>query len=247
MAKAASEAMSYRQGMCAVLLLTQERKLTILSAAIVGTSFLFREILRDKLKDLKDRIGEAEKRFSDEANNESLQAQIESMKMDAATANSKAAVAKAQRTENYSQFILRDRLSVASRRGHLKGMEEAVSRLLNALPKRSRKKNIQLFAPYQAKVKQAIDEALEAEKASSKRKDWGHTAVLKTHIMKLAFVEIEVTLFAAGALEVAKKVREAAEHLYRICNRIWYLLAALGLGLAVYANLAGIKGLIGGE
>jgi hypothetical protein len=247
MAKATSEAMSYETGACAILLLTQEAKLTILSAAIVGASFLVREILRDKLKDLKDRIGEAEKRFSDEANNEGLHAQLESMKMDAATANSKAAVAKARRTENYSQFILQDRLSVASRRGHLKGMEEAVLRLLNALPKRSRRKSIQLFAPYQAKVKQAIDEALAAEKASSERKDWGQTAVLKTHIMKLAFVEIEIALFAAGALEVAKKVREAAEHLYRICNRIWYVLAALGLGVAVYATLAGVKGLIGGE
>jgi len=236
----------YEAGTYAVLLLTQDAKLTILSAAIVGASFLFREILRDKLKDLKDRIGEAEKRFSDEANNEGIQAQIESMKMDAATANSKAAVAKARRTENYSQFILQDRLSVASRRGHLKGMEEAVLRLLNALPKPSREKNIQLFAPYRAKVKQAIDEALETEKASSERKDWGQTALLKTHIMKLAFVEIELALFASGALEVAKTAREAAEHLYRICNRIWYLLAALGLGLAVYANLAGIKGLIGG-
>lgn len=228
-------------------MLTQEAKLTILSAAIVGTSFLVREILRDKLKDLKDRIGEAENRFSDEANNEAIQAQIESMKIDAATANSKAAVVKAHRTENYSQFILQDRLSVASRRAHLKGAEEGVLRLLNALPKRSRKKNVELFASYRAKVKQAIEEALEVEKTSSERKDWGQLALLKTHIMKLAFMQIEVTLFASGALEVAKTVREAAEHLYRICNRLWYLLAALGLGLAIYANLTGIKGLIGGE
>lgn len=171
MAKATFEAMNYEA--CAVLLLTQEAKLTILSAAIVGASFLVREILRDKLKDLKDRIGDAEKRFSYEANNEALHAQMESMKMDAATANSKAAVANARRTENYSKFILQDRLSVTSRRAHLQGAEEGVLRLLNALPRRSREKNIQLFAPYRAKVKQAIDEALEAEKASLERMPLG--------------------------------------------------------------------------
>jgi hypothetical protein len=192
-------------------------------------------------------VAETEKTFSAETSNEALHAQMESMKIDADTANGKAATAKARRTEDYSTSIMRDRLTVTTRRLHLKGTEESVLRLLEALPKRSRNTNIQLFAPLRAKVKEATDEALETEKASMSRKDFGQLALLKTHVMKLAFMEIQVALFAAGALEVAKKVRKSAEYLYRICNRVWYLLAALGLGLAVYANLAGIKGLIGGE
>lgn len=233
--------------MFAALLLTESAKLTILSGVIVGLSFLVREILREKLKDLKERIADAEKTFSNETSSQALQAQLSSMQIDMQTANSKAALAKARRTENYSKFVLQDQLNVAQRRAQLRNAEESVLRLLRVLPKRTREANIQLFSPLQTKVKQAMAEAIEVEKASSKRKDWGQLALLKTHIMKLALAEIEVALFADGVLKVAKQAREAAEVLYRICNRTWYLLFALGLGLATYANLTHIKGLVGGE
>jgi hypothetical protein len=203
--------------------------------------------LREKLKELKERIAEAETTFSTEVSTQALQTQVSKMQMDLDAAHGKAALAKAKRTDNFSHFILQDRLAVATRRAQLGSAEQSVVRLLNVLPKASREANTKNFSSIQSKAKKAIEEAIEAEKASDKQKDWSQSARLKIHIISLAMIEIEVALFADGVLNVARKIREAAEHLYRICNRIWYLLFASGLGLAIYANLAHIKGLIGGE
>jgi hypothetical protein len=78
-------------------------------------------------------------------------------------------------------------------------------------------------------------------------KDWGESAKLQIHIMQLAFTQTQVAVFAGEVMKRATEVREAAEILYRKCNQIGYFLYALGLALAVYANLNGIKTVVGAE
>lgn len=221
-------------------------KLTIFSVALILLTYLFRVILKEWLNDLRERIGSAETLFRTELNSTVLQLQVTKLQMDIDAERGKSALLKAKRTGNFSSFIINDRLAVASRRGKLGESEQSVLRVLKALPRRSRIANMKLFEPIQGKVKEAIEEAIKAEKASllpNSGKDWTDSGLLKIQVMKLALVEILVAVFADGVLKLAVKQREAAEHLYRICKRIEYCLYVVGVGLTLF----GIKTLVGGE
>ena len=168
-------------------------KLTIFSVALILLTYLFRVILKEWLNDLRERIGSAETLFRTELNSTVLQLQVTKLQMDIDAERGKSALLKAKRTGNFSSFIINDRLAVASRRGKLGESEQSVLRVLKALPRRSRIANMKLFEPIQGKVKEAIEEAIKAEKASllpNSGKDWTDSSLLKIQVMKLALVEI---------------------------------------------------------
>jgi hypothetical protein len=219
-------------------------KLTIVSVVTIVLTYLFRVVFKEWLKDLQDRITAADSLFRTELSASALEAQLTAMKIDQDNAMG-SALAKAKRTKDYSQFILKERMAVMKRRAELGSMEEGTMRLIKALPRNAL--FLKSFVPIQEEVKKQTGAAIEAEKASSVSKDWGESAKLQIHIMQLAFTQIQVAVFAGEVMKRATEVREAAEILNRKCNQIGYFLYALGLALAVYANLKGIKTVIGGE
>lgn len=218
-----------------------------LSVVIVCLTYVFRVILKERLKDLKDAVASAETVFNSETSATAIKLQITKMQMDADQRDS-ASLKKAKRTGNFSKFILQGRLDVAQRRAELGIAEQGVIKLLKAFPRRSRNANLKSFSPIREKIKEALSEAQEVERASlTAGNDWSQASLLKLQVLKLALVEIQVALFADPVLKRAAALREAAERLYHLCNRIEYFLYAVGIGIAVYASRAGIKTMLGGE
>src|SRR5580704_16796695 len=164
-------------------------KLTIVSIVIIVLTFLFRVVFKEWLKDLQDRITAADSLFRTELSASALEAQLTAMKIDQDNAMG-SALPKAKRTKDYSQFILKERMTVMKRRAELGSMEEGTMRLIKALPRNAL--FLTSFVPIQEAVKEQTGAAIEAEKASSASKDWGVSAKLQIHIMQLAFTQIKV-------------------------------------------------------
>jgi hypothetical protein len=218
-----------------------------LSVVIFCLTFVFRVILKERLKDLKEAIASAEAIFNSETSASAIKLQITKMEMDANQRDS-ASLKKAKRTGDFSKFILQGRLAVAQRRAELGIAEQGVIKLLKAFPRRSGNASLKSFSPIREKVKEALSGALEVERSSLMAgNDWSQSSLLQLQVLKLALVELQVALFADAVLKRAAEVREAAERLYSLCNRIGYFLYAVGIGIAVYASRAGIKTMLGGE
>jgi hypothetical protein len=144
-------------------------KLTIVSIVIIVLTFLFRVVFKEWLKDLQDRITAADSLFRTELSASALEAQLTAMKIDQDNAMG-SALAKAKRTKDYSQSILKERMTVMKRRAELGSMEEGTMRLIKALPRNAL--FLKSFVPIQEKVKEQTGAAIEAENASLASKDW---------------------------------------------------------------------------
>lgn len=217
------------------------------SVVVVCLTYVFRVIFKEWLKDLKEAVASAETVFNSEMSASAIQLQIAKMQMDADLRDS-ASLKTARRTGDFSKFILQGRLAVAQRRAELGTAEQSVIRLLKAFPRRSRNASLKSFSPIREKVKEALSEAQEVERSSlTAGNDWSQSSLLKIQVLKLAFVELQVTVFADAVLKRAAEVREAAERLYSLCKRVEYFLYAVGIGIAVYASRAGIKTMLSGD
>ena len=220
-------------------------RLTVISFLIIFLTFVFREIFRDWLKELRDGVSSAENLFRNELGQANLTLQLTQMQTDLKAQQNKSAVLRAKRTHNFSKIINEELGAMKKRVYELGQMEQSTERLLKPLPRGARELRKE-FQKLREKVKHVTVASFETEKSLT-GKDWPESALVLVKIMELAFTEVQIAVFADRVLTYAKTVRDAAGKLYWFCNWIGYTLYVVGISLGLYANLSGIKHMMGME
>jgi len=215
------------------------KRLAVASALILLLTFIFKEVLKEHLKELQDSLQSAEALNRTETGqsalsveNLTLQQEIEELRQGA-----KDGLKADQR--DYSEMIGRDILTGQQMRAHLGASFDSVSRLVDKLPSGAgdlRQQRDELRTEVDGVDKGAADTL-----KPSSRRDLSRAVEVKVTIARLTGEEIPVALLGDLALTRARSVQEAAERLYRICGWASYVLYVTGVALALYATLSGLK------
>jgi G3E family GTPase len=205
-------------------------------------TFVFKEILKSRAQELRDQVSSAENLFLNETDLSNIRLQLAQMEMDFKAAQNRSIVARAKRTHDFSKIIKEDLMAMRKRRNELGQAAQSTERLLKPLPRGARALRGG-FETLKEEVKHVTAASVETEK-SLDGKDWPQSAMVKIKIMELAMMEVKIAVFADRTLTYAMTVRDAAEKLFRLCNRISYALYILGIALGLYAHLAGIRHLM---
>jgi len=218
--------------------------LTIISVVIVYFTFLFKDVLRERLKELSESLESAENLFRSELGFGGLSSMVQTISMQVLSLRQlqlKSEAEKRKREADYSETIPLERAAVANIRSHLVASFDAVCRLLEKLPRIAgdlREKGDQL------KVELSVlNEEVNLGLKGPVPTDWTGVSQLKLLSAKVTIKEVDVALFGDAVLTRARQAKEVSEKVYRLCNWASYILYTLGLVLAWYANRHGISSL----
>lgn len=211
----------------------------IASAVILLLTFLFKEVVKENLKELHEALVRAESQFRTE-NGQSVislqildaQEQIENFKLQG-DAGKKGA------NRDFSALIAQDTARAQEASAHLNSDFDSVSRLIDALPSGAKDLR-QLRDETRASVDKAnkqVNEMLKPKPAH----DRGRFVEVKIAMVMALLQELPVVILGDAAQTAAHRVQAASEYLIGVCSRAIYFLGFLALSLGLYAAVTGIK------
>jgi len=214
----------------------RKKRLTIAGFVIVIVTFIFGRVLTDELKDSVDSLTTAENVYRQEIGTSTTATQLANLQMQA-NATSQKLLLQENKYKDYSLVVTQDLATLQQVKSELNLDMDDVSRLLDQLPPGAK----DLRATKQT-VKAQVDSVNQSVADVSKPtpvNDLSRAVKVKLSILPLVIAEVQVFVFGDAVLTREKAVREAREKLYGFCKLAGYTFYALGIGLALYAQLAG--------
>jgi hypothetical protein len=160
------------------------------------------------------------------------------------TTMKQAAANQAEESErDYSAVIADDLRRAPQIRAHLNSIVSSLERFIDKLPDaRNLRQQLEQLKPNIVKANQQLDEAVKP----SPKHDWTRLAEVKIAMSICLLQQIPVLLLGDATLTRARTARESAERISEVTSWVGYVLYTLGIALALYGTLSGIKGLGGG-
>lgn len=222
-----------------------------ITAAIIGLlTYISKEVVNDRLKELRNSIASAEAQFRIDKGQSTLALEIieEQEEIEKLLTNKP----KLERQE-YFAMISRDAARVQEIRAHLAVELNSVSRLIDVLPwtAPSEMQSMRdMVRDGYEKHKKAADEVLSNEFEKELRDPDNSTfqtyAELRLIGLKMAIGfarddEFPISIVENLALKAARQDLERADALIKYCTWITYTLALSGLTLGLYAAVLGLE------
>ena len=213
----------------------------IASAVIFLLTFIVREILKDNLKDLHDSLAKAESEFRNESGQSLISLQILTSQEQAELVRLQEGkrAGKFKATQDFAALIAQDTGRAQEILAGVNSDFDSASRLIDAFPRRARDlRNLreQVRGPLE-KMNVEVRETLKP----TPEHDLSRFLAVKVAMISTLLEAIPIAVLGDRALTSARRLQDASELLISICSGAIYFLGVLGLLLAVYAAIAGIK------
>jgi len=216
--------------------------LTIISAAILLLTYTAKEVVKEKTKDQADSLRSAEALYRSELGLSTLSAQDLAFR----TTNQISEINQIKKTESeaqrdYSDVIRNDLVMAQQILGDVNASFDSVSRFMENLPSGAHdlRQVREMLRPGVEKINKNVSELLKP----SPTHDWTRAVQVKVAIVMAATEELPVTVLGDQVMTRSQRVQEACDRMYRFSGWASYFLYAIGVALALYANLSGVKGL----
>lgn len=203
--------------------------------------FIVREILKDNLKDLHDSLAKAGSEFRNESGQSLISLQILASQEQAELLRlqEEKQAGKVKTTQDFAALIAQDTSRAQEILADVNIDFDSASRLIDAFPasaKDLRNLREQVRGPLE-KMNVQVRETLKP----TPEHDLSRFVAVKVAMVSTLLEVVSIAILSDTALTAAHRVQDASERLISICSRAIYFLGVLGLLLAVYAAIAGIK------
>lgn len=218
--------------------------LAIIGAVILVLTYFVKDMLKEKAKDVSASVESGEALYRTESGQSTLSIQMLQIQQQF-TAMKQAAAEQAKDGErDYSAVIGDDLRRAPQVRAHLNSSVSSLERFIDRLPDATHlRQQLEQLKPNIEKANQQADEAVKP----SPKHDWNRLAEVKIAMSICLVQQIPVLLLGDAALTRARMARESAERISEIASWVGYVLYTLGVALALYGILSGIKSLgVGG-
>jgi hypothetical protein len=213
------------------------RRLAIAVAVILFGTFVVKEILKEELRDIRDSIVSAQNKFQNQFDQSTL-----SLHILIAQQQLEAAEVKTARSEPHPDYTLSIQQAIADARqaqSQLNVDFDDVSRLIDAIPFRAgelRQLRDQLRTSVQ-KANETVNTMLDDKPKDDTERFVGAKVAMVTALGQ----ELPIVVLGDLAQKTAQLVQGTIERYIKVCNWTIYVLGLSGLGLGLYAAIAGIK------
>jgi hypothetical protein len=220
------------------------RKLAIIMACLLGLSYFFKEVAKDKLKDLQDSLQSADALFRTESGQSVISLQMITNQQQIELLELRREVAKIDLDRDCSDVIPQALAEAAQVRSHVDMDFDSASRLIDKLPNAGGL--LQLRETIRLDI-QKMHQTTEGMFKPSDKHDGRRYVEIKLGMILELLQGLPVAILGDAALTNARKVQDAVQELYVFCSRAIYVLFAIEFCLGLYMTIVGFKGGEGSE
>ncbi len=212
------------------------KRFAIASVIIIALTFVVREMLKEKLKDIHDSAAKAEAQFRTESGQTVISLELLVSQEQAELQRLQDQKAAGKKIEDYTTLIAQATTQAQQALSDINVDFDSASRLIDALPSPDlRKLREQVRTPID-KMNMEVTQTLKP----SPDHDLVRFVKVKVAMILTLLQAIPVAILGDQALTVAHRVQEATERGIRFCSWFIGFLAFLGFGLGLYAAITGI-------
>jgi hypothetical protein len=211
--------------------------LSVASLLIMLLTYLAKEILRDNLKEFHDSLVSAEAQYRTESDQSAISQQIMNLQQQIELV--KLGTGGKDPHRDFSTLIAQDIPQSMQAKTNLDASFDSVSRLIDKFP--SGANDVRSLREKVRQQIQPIDNQIADMLKPSADHDVRRFVQVKLAMMLALTEQIGVVVLGDATLTAAHRVEDATEKLIRICTGVIYGLFFLGLALALYAALTGVK------
>jgi len=215
--------------------------LTIIGAAILLLTYTLKEVVKEKTKDRADALRFAEAQYRSDLGLSTLQINDIVLRQIDQIGEINRIKQTQPGNQDYSKIIKNDEAVAQQLLGSLNSDFGSVARFIDSFPSGAvdLRQARDLLRPNVEKIRNDVSELLKPVNSH----DWDRAVQVKLGIVMVGTQVIPVAVLGDQLLTRSKEVQEACDKLYRLSGWTSYFLYAVGVILALYANLSGIKGL----
>jgi hypothetical protein len=219
--------------------------LIITSAVVCFLTFLARDFIKERTKDIADSLQSAENMYLSESAESTRSTQDLTFRITGQLSEINR-IKETDPKHDFSPIIRTDLLICQQVRGDLNGDFDALSRFLDKLPYRADdlKKERENLKSSIDKINQQV--SVWITDSSDKRNDWVRASQIKLAIALAGTQEIPVAVLGDAVLTRSREIRERAEKTYQVARWSTLTLIVMGILVALYGALSGTK-VLGGE